>query len=82
MKIGNRKISDQKPPFVVGEISGNHNGSLNIAKKLIDLASKVGFDAIKFQKRDLSICIPEKQGKILRETPWGMMTYLEYPLSG
>ncbi len=65
-------------PFLIAEGGINHNGSLNIAKRLIDLASKVGFDAIKFQKRDLSICIPEKQGKILRETPWGMMTYLEY----
>ena len=65
-------------PFLIAEGGINHNGSLNTAKKLIDLASKVGFDAIKFQKRDLSICIPEKQGKILRETPWGMMTYLEY----
>lgn len=49
MKIGNRKISDQKPPFVVGEISGNHNGSLNNAIKMIKLAKKANLDAVKFQ---------------------------------
>ena len=48
MKIGNRKISDQKPPFVVGEISGNHNGSLNNAIKMIKLAKKANLDAVKF----------------------------------
>jgi len=71
-------FSEFKKPFLIAEIGINHNGSLNLAKKLIDLAVKYNFDAVKFQKRDLNICIPADQKKILRDTPWGLMTYLEY----
>ncbi len=67
-----------KKPFLIGEIGINHNGSLKLAKKLIDLAVKYKFDAVKFQKRDLEVCIPDKQKKIIKETPWGIMTYLDY----
>ena len=42
-----------KKPFLIAEIGINHNGSLNLAKKLIDTAKDCGFDAVKFQKRDL-----------------------------
>ena len=65
-------------PFLIAEIGINHNGSLELAKKLILLAKHYGFDAVKFQKRDLDICIPEKQKYINQETPWGLMTYLDY----
>ena len=65
-------------PFLIAEIGINHNGSLDLAKKLIDLAKKNKFDAVKFQKRDPDICVPEHQKSILRETPWGLITYLEY----
>jgi N-acetylneuraminate synthase len=67
-----------KKPYLIAEIGINHNGSLSIAKKMIDVAKTVGFDAVKFQKRDPDICVPEKQKKILRETPWGNMSYLAY----
>ena len=67
-----------KKPFLIAEIGINHNGSLKLAKKLIDLAAKYRFDAVKFQKRDLEICIPEKQKNIIRDTPWGAMSYLDY----
>ena len=67
-----------KKPFLIAEIGINHNGSLKLAKKLIDLAVKYRFDAVKFQKRDLEICIPEKQKNIIRDTPWGAMSYLDY----
>jgi len=67
-----------KKPFLIAEIGINHNGSLKLAKKLINLAVKYKFDAVKFQKRDLEICIPEDQKKITKETPWGIMTYLDY----
>ncbi len=67
-----------KRPYLIAEIGINHNGSLNDAKKLILLAKKSNFDAVKFQKRDLNICIPESQKNILRETPWGLITYFEY----
>ena len=64
--------------FLIAEIGINHNGSVSEAKKLIKLAKKYDFDAVKFQKRDLNICIPEDQKKIIRDTPWGLITYLEY----
>ena len=67
-----------KKPFLIGEIGINHNGSLNLAKKLINLAVISGFDAIKFQKRDPDISTPEDQKYKLRQTPWGEMTYLDY----
>jgi N-acetylneuraminate synthase len=67
-----------KKPYLIAEIGINHNGSLTEAKKLILLAKKSNFDAVKFQKRDLNICIPDDQKNIQRETPWGLMTYLEY----
>ena len=65
-------------PFLIGEIGINHNGSLKLAKSLIDLAVTSGFDAVKFQKRDPNISTPENQKLKLRQTPWGEMTYLNY----
>lgn len=67
-----------KKPYLIAEIGINHNGSLSIAKKMMDIAKTTGFDAVKFQKRDPDICVPENQKKILRETPWGNMSYLAY----
>lgn len=49
IKIGNRKIGDKYPVFVIAEAGINHNGSLSIAKKLVDIAKKAGADCIKFQ---------------------------------
>ncbi len=72
------KFKKLKKPYLIGEIGINHNGSIKLAKKLIDLAVKYKFDAVKFQKRDLDVCIPEDQKKIMRKTPWGLMTYLDY----
>ncbi len=67
-----------KKPFFIGEIGINHNGSIKNAKKLIDLAVKSGFDAVKFQKRNPDISTPEDQKSKIRQTPWGEMTYLDY----
>jgi N-acetylneuraminate synthase len=67
-----------KKTYVIAEIGINHNGSLEIAKKLIDIASVAGCDAVKFQKRNPDVCVPEHQKNVMRETPWGTMTYLEY----
>ena len=73
-----KKILKFNKPFLIGEIGINHNGSIKIAKQLIDLAKDSGFDAVKFQKRNLDIVIPESQKNKIRQTPWGEMTYLEY----
>ena len=65
-------------PFIIGEVGINHNGSLELAKEIILLAKKSNFDAVKLQKRDLNICIPDSHKNKIRETPWGEMTYLNY----
>ena len=64
--------------YVIAEIGINHNGSENHARKLIDQAHKSGCHAVKFQKRNPDLCVPEAQKDLKRETPWGVMTYLEY----
>jgi N-acetylneuraminate synthase len=78
VKIGNRYIGEGQPCFVIAEIGLNHNGDIKIAEKLIDAAVLAGCDAVKFQKRTPEICVPPEQRDIQRETPWGIMTYLEY----
>lgn len=78
VKIGNKLVGDDQPVFIIAEIGINHNGSLDIAKKMIDGAVHAGCDAVKFQKRTPEICVPKDQWNIERETPWGRMTYLEY----
>src|SRR5690606_11633313 len=69
---------DGNPTYIVAEIGINHNGDLNVAKKLIDAAVVAGCDAVKFQKRTPELAVPDDQKNVLRETPCGTMTYLEY----
>jgi N-acetylneuraminate synthase len=63
---------------VVAEIGINHNGDINIAKKLIDVAVVAGCDYVKWQKRTPDACVPQHQKNQPKSTPWGDMTYLEY----
>lgn len=67
-----------RKPFIIGEIGINHNGSIKLAKQLIDLAKESGFNAVKFQKRNPDISTPEIQKDKMRATPWGEMSYLNY----
>jgi len=53
--IGSKKVGKDEPCFVVAEIGINHNGSVEIAKQLIDLAVKTGCQAVKFQKRTIDV---------------------------
>ena len=76
--IGNRKIGDGHPTYLVAEIGINHNGNVEIAKSLIDVAARHGMDAVKFQKRTPELCVPLDQQGHMRETPWGYITYLAY----
>ncbi|GHV96310.1 sialic acid synthase [Spirochaetia bacterium] len=78
LKIGNRYIGDGEPLYLIAEIGINHNGDMQIAKKLIDATWATGWDCAKFQKRTPDICVPENQKNVIRQTPWGSMTYLEY----
>jgi N-acetylneuraminate synthase len=76
--IGSRQVGPGEPVYVIAEIGLNHNGDVEIAKKLIDVAAEAGADAVKFQKRTPEISTPEHMKNTPRETPWGTMTYLEY----
>lgn len=78
VRIGSHTVGAGYPTYVVAEIGINHNGSLPLALELMDVAAEAGCDAVKFQKRTPSICVPEDQKSVIRETPWGVMTYLEY----
>ena len=63
---------------IIAEIGINHNGSLEIAKDLIDVAKVAGCEFVKFQKRTPEICVPDEQKSKRRDTPWGEMSYIEY----
>jgi N-acetylneuraminate synthase len=76
--FGNRPVGPGYPAYITAEIGINHNGDLEIAERLIDAAVLAGCDAVKFQKRTPELCVPPDQQGILRETPWGIMTYLDY----
>ena len=78
VRIGNRLVGDGQPAFIIAEIGINHNGSLALARKLIDGAFLAGADAVKFQKRTPEFCVPRDQWEVERDTPWGRMTYIEY----
>jgi N-acetylneuraminate synthase len=78
IQIGQRTLGDNQPTYVVAEIGINHNGDLEIARRLIDAAAHAGVDAVKFQKRTPELCVPTDQRDLKRETPWGYVTYLAY----
>ncbi len=60
--------------FIIAEIGINHNGDLDIAKKLIDTAKSCGCDAVKFQKRTVEKAYSKKILDMPRESPWGKTT--------
>ncbi len=78
VSIGNRKVGDGYPAYIIGEIGINHNGDIEVAKKLMEVAKNAGADAVKFQKRTPELCVPEHQRSQMRDTPWGYITYLDY----
>lgn len=78
IKIGERWVGEDYSTFIIGEIGINHNGDLSIAKRLIDVAVMAGCNAVKFQKRTPEKSVPPEYQNVKRETPWGLMTYLEY----
>ncbi|MFA5839257.1 MAG: N-acetylneuraminate synthase family protein [Candidatus Margulisiibacteriota bacterium] len=78
LEIGNVQVGDDCPSYFIAEIGINHNGEIDIAKKLIAVAADAGCNAVKFQKRNPELCVPLSQRDILRETPWGNMTYFDY----
>ncbi len=78
IKLGNYLVNNDAFPYIIAEIGINHNGDLQIAKKLIDAANACFWNCVKFQKREPDIAVPEEQKHVMRDTPWGRITYLEY----
>ena len=78
VEIGDLVVGDGRPVYVIGEIGINHNGDPDIARRLIDVAAEAGVQAVKFQKRTPELAVPPEQRGVMRQTPWGEMTYLEY----
>lgn len=78
VRIGGREVGPGCPVYLVAEIGINHNGDLEIAKRLIDAAVLAGCDAVKFQKRTPELSVPPEQRELMRETPWGPMSYMDY----
>lgn len=71
VKIGNKIIGDDHPCYIVAEAGINHNGSLDVAKRIIGAASDVGCDAVKFQKRSIDIVYTAEELAKPRENPFG-----------
>lgn len=64
--------------YIIAECGLNHNGDIELAKKMIDMAIESGCDAVKFQKRNPDVSVPDRFKDHMRETPWGYITYYEY----
>ncbi len=71
VKIANKTIGDDFPCFITAEIGINHNGNINLAKKLIDLAVTTGCDAVKFQKRTVDVVYSKEELAKERESVFG-----------
>ena len=71
VKIGDTFVGDGSPCYIVGEIGINHNGDLGIARRLVDLASVAGADAVKFQKRTVDVVYSAEELAKPRENPFG-----------
>jgi len=69
--IGNKKLGAGQPCYVIAEIGINHNGDIDLAKRLISVAVAAGCDAVKFQKRTVDIVYTEKELATPRENPFG-----------
>ena len=71
VKIGNRLVGDGQPCFIIAEIGINHNGSLKMAKSLIDMAIDCGCDAVKFQKRTIDVVYTKEELAKERKSVFG-----------
>lgn len=78
VRLGRHEIGTDQPVYVIAEIGLNHNGDVELAKQLIDVAAGAGCQAVKFQKRTPELATPEHMKDVPRETPWGTMSYLDY----
>jgi N-acetylneuraminate synthase len=71
VRIGNALVGDGHPSFVIAELGINHNGDIEIARKLIDIAKSAGCNMVKFQKRTIDVVYTPKELDAARESPFG-----------
>ncbi|MCX7609499.1 MAG: N-acetylneuraminate synthase family protein [Anaerolineales bacterium] len=71
VRIGKYLVGDGHPAYIIAEIGINHNGDINIAKKLIDVAVLAGCQAVKFQKRTIEVVYTKEELERPRESPFG-----------
>jgi len=71
VRIGGKIIGDGHPCFIIAEIGINHNGSVELAKKMIDIASATGCDAVKFQKRTVDVVYTKEELARERKSVFG-----------
>jgi len=71
VQIGNKLVGDGEPCYIIAEIGINHNGNIDLAKRLISVAVAAGCDAVKFQKRTIDVVYTEKELATPRENPFG-----------
>ncbi len=71
VRIGERWVGDGEPCLVVAEVGINHNGSLDVARKLISAAALAGCEAVKFQKRTIDVVYTADELSKPRENPFG-----------
>ncbi len=71
IQIGAKKVGDGQPCYVIAEIGINHNGDVDLAKRLISVAVAAGCDAVKFQKRTVEIVYTHEELAKPRENPFG-----------
>src|SRR5262245_308881 len=71
VRIGEKLVGPGHPCYVIAEIGINHNGSLETAKRLIDVAVDAGCDAVKFQKRTIEVVYTPEELARPRESPFG-----------
>ncbi len=71
VKIGKKVVGDGQPCYVIAEIGINHNGDIDLAKRLISVAVAAGCDAVKFQKRTVDVVYTREELAKPRESPFG-----------
>ncbi len=71
VKIGKYNVGDLSHCFIIAEIGINHNGDINLAKKLIKMAHDLGADAVKFQKRTVDVVYTQHELEMERPNPFG-----------
>jgi N-acetylneuraminate synthase len=74
VRIGSKLVGDSQPCYVIAEIGINHNGDIDLAKRLISVAIAAGCDAVKFQKRTVEVVYSAEELARPRESPFGTIT--------